>query len=89
MSDNKPGNPRRANALEDTERMIVTYLRAQHLPGVDTDDEAGVALEIEQGELARISWHSMCTLGSICYRTACHVLWTHDNRRSGTSSTIT
>ena len=51
MSDNKPGNPKRANALEDAERTIVTYLRAQHLPGVDTDDEAGVALEIEQGRL--------------------------------------
>lgn len=51
MSDNKPGNPRRANALEEAERTIVTYLRAQHLPGVDTDDEAGVALEIEQGRL--------------------------------------
>lgn len=51
MSNNKPGNPKRANALEDTERVIVTYLRAQHLPGVDTDDEAGVALEIEQGRL--------------------------------------
>lgn len=51
MSNNEAGNPTRANALEEKERTIVAYLRAQHLPGVDVDDEAGVALEIEQGRL--------------------------------------
>lgn len=41
----------RANALDENERAVVAHLRAQHLPGVDTDDEAGVALEIEQARL--------------------------------------
>ena len=44
----------RTNPLNERERTVATYLRQQHLPGVDTDDEAAVALEIEQARLLLI-----------------------------------
>ena len=41
----------RADARNSDEREIATFLREQHLSGVDTDDEAAIALEIEQARL--------------------------------------
>ncbi|WP_374943742.1 hypothetical protein [Sphingomonas sp.] len=41
----------RIDARETAHRDIAKYLREQHLPGVDTDDDASVTLEIEQARL--------------------------------------
>jgi hypothetical protein len=43
--------PPRIDARSEEQRSIAKHLREQHLPGVDTDDDASVALEIEQARL--------------------------------------
>lgn len=51
MTVRPSGNPTRANSLDENEREIMEFLRKLHLAGVDADDDAGVAMEIEQGRL--------------------------------------
>jgi hypothetical protein len=41
----------RIDARNEQQRNIAKHLREQHLPGVDTDDDASIALEIEQARL--------------------------------------
>jgi hypothetical protein len=54
MSDLQTGNspPPRIDARNDKQRTVAKHLREQHLPGVDTDDDASITLEIEQARLA-------------------------------------
>ena len=56
MSD-KPNPFRipRVDARNKMQRDLATYLRQQHLPGVDADDDASVVLETEQARLVLLA----------------------------------
>jgi hypothetical protein len=41
----------RIDARNREQRELATYLRQQHLPGVDADDDASIGLEVEQARL--------------------------------------
>ena len=45
------------------ERDVIAFLRTEHLAGVDTDDEAAVALEIEQARLVLVGAAGAIALG--------------------------
>ena len=46
-----PNGVPRPDARDKEQREVVKFLREQHLPGVDTDDDASVTLEVEQARL--------------------------------------
>jgi len=57
MTNLRTGSPDlpRIDARNEGMRNVARHLREQHLPGVDTDDDASVALEIEQARLTLLA----------------------------------
>lgn len=53
----------RIDARSASERDVIAFLRTEHLAGVDTDDEAAVALEIEQSRLILVGAAGAIALG--------------------------
>jgi hypothetical protein len=49
-----PVRDQRIDARVECERDVIAFLRTEHLAGADTDDEAAVALEIEQARLVLV-----------------------------------
>ena len=50
-SKDEPSRFFRFDARNPAHREFITFLREQHLPGVDVDDEGAITLEIEQARL--------------------------------------
>lgn len=58
-----PVRDNRIDARVAVERDVIAFLRTEHLAGVDTDDEAAVALEIEQARLVLVGAAGTIALG--------------------------
>ena len=59
----EPVRDQRIDARVAGERDVIAFLRTEHLAGVDTDDEAAVALEIEQARLILVGAAGTIALG--------------------------
>lgn len=55
MAHQIPDEIPRIDARNIAQRDMAKFLREQHLPGVDTDDDASVTLEIEQARLTLLA----------------------------------